>query len=79
MVDLMMLHCKREMNGLNPCAFPCEPIEQNAKHVEENSMPSKGEKVEQQQSRINELMTRCDFGWKTPSTSSKKNKTKQEK
>ena len=41
------------MNGLNPCAFPHEPTEHNTNHVKENNASSEGEKVEQQQSRIN--------------------------
>ena len=44
MVDLIMLHCKRAMNGLNPHALPHEPIEQNEKHAVENNMPSEGKK-----------------------------------
>ena len=48
MVDLMMLHCKRAMNELNPHAFPHEPTEHNTNHTDENNMPSKDEKVEQQ-------------------------------
>ena len=50
MVDLMMLHCDRAMNGLNPHALTYEPIEQNKKHTEENGMPSKGQKVEKTKS-----------------------------
>ena len=67
MVNLMMLHCKRTMNGLNPHEFQHEATENNAKHVEENNSPIKGEIKEQEQSRIKKLMTGCDFGWKTPS------------
>ena len=58
MVDLMTLHCKRSMNGLNAFAFSYEPTEHNTNHVEENDATIKGEKMEYQQSRINKLMTR---------------------
>ena len=49
------MHCKRTMNGLNPHALPHEPTVNNANLKEENNSPSKetqGEKVEQQQIRI---------------------------
>ena len=68
MVDLMMLHCKRAMNGLNPCALPYELEVSNVKLKEVKKSPSKGEKLEQQKSRVIKLMTGCDFGWKTLST-----------
>ena len=67
-IDLMTLHWKRAMNGLNPHTLLHEPTEHNTKHMEENNASSKGEQVEQQQSRINELMTGYNFGWRVPST-----------
>ena len=73
MVNLMILHCNRAINRLNPHELPCAPIEQNAKHAEEKNMPSKGEKVEQQ-SQMKKSMTGYDFGWKMPSSHSTKNK-----
>ena len=68
MVDLMMFHCERAMNRLNPHALPHEPTVSNTKLQEENNTRSKGEKVEQKQSRINKLINGYDFGWKMPST-----------
>ena len=36
-VDLIKLHCKRAMNGLNPHSLPYEPTENNTKHMEEKN------------------------------------------
>ena len=46
MVDTMIIHCKRAMNGLNPHEFTYEPEVSNAKAIEEKESPIKGEKVE---------------------------------
>ena len=62
MVDLMTMHCERTMHGLNPHVFPCEPEVSNIKLKEEKESTRKGEKVEQQHSRVNTLMTGYDFG-----------------
>ena len=35
MVDLMIMHCKRTINWLNPHALLCEPTASNAKLKEE--------------------------------------------
>ena len=37
MIDLMMLHCKREMNGLNPHALLHEPTVKNTSVMEETT------------------------------------------
>ena len=63
----MTMHCKRTMDGLNPHALPHEPEVSNNKAKEEKDSPRKGEKVEQQQSRINKLTIGYYFGWKIPS------------
>ena len=76
MVCLMKMHCKCAMSGLNPHAFPCEPEVSNATLKEEKKSPSKGEKAEQQKSRVDELMTGCDFGWKISSTDERRKQNK---
>ena len=44
MVDLIKLHYKRAMNGLNPRALPYEPTENSTNHVEKINLPSKVKK-----------------------------------
>ena len=76
-VVVMIIHCKRTMNGLNPHALPHEPEVSNSKLKEEKESPSKSEKMHQQQSCINKLMIGCDFGWKIPSMHERINKNEQ--
>ena len=40
-VDLMIMHCERSMDGLNPHALPYEPEASNNKTKEEKKSPSK--------------------------------------
>ena len=44
MVDVIAMHCKRAMNGLNPHALPHETEVRCNKLKEENKSPSKDEK-----------------------------------
>ena len=68
MVDLMMMQCKCTMNGLNSHELPHELEVSNTKlKIKKKKSPRKGEKAEQQQSRVDKLMTGYDFGWKMSS------------